>query len=154
MILPSTSGSSKWSISFRFHHQNIVCISPLPIRATSTAYILFLDFVTRTIFGEQYRSLSSSLCSFLHRPVTPQHHFSQHPYEIQFPALTVPSLSHLTSCTPTKYHSYLANSPVSAVSEPALYRLLTFQVQNLSSLSVADAVPEEQFRPKTYVSVS
>jgi hypothetical protein len=27
-------------------------------------------FITRTIFGEQYRSLSSSLCSFLHSPVT------------------------------------------------------------------------------------
>ena len=29
-----------------------------------------LDLITRTIFGEQYRSLSSSLCSFLHSPVT------------------------------------------------------------------------------------
>jgi hypothetical protein len=26
--------------------------------------------ITRTILGEQYRSLSSSLCSFLHSPVT------------------------------------------------------------------------------------
>jgi len=31
---------------------------------------LILDFSTRTMFGEQYRSLSSSLCSFLHSPVT------------------------------------------------------------------------------------
>jgi predicted membrane protein len=30
-----------------------------------------LDFTTRTILGEQYRSLSSSLCNFLHSPVTP-----------------------------------------------------------------------------------
>ena len=40
---------------------------PSPIRATCPAH---LDFITRTILGEQYRSLSSSLCSFLHSPVT------------------------------------------------------------------------------------
>ena len=41
-----------------------------PIRATCPAHFILLDFITRTIFGEQYRSLSSSLCSFLHSPVT------------------------------------------------------------------------------------
>jgi hypothetical protein len=41
-----------------------------PIRATCPAHLIFLDFITRTIFGEQYRSLSSSLCSFLHSVVT------------------------------------------------------------------------------------
>ena len=40
-----------------------------PIRATRPAHIL-LDFITRTILGEEYRSLSSSLCSFFHSPVT------------------------------------------------------------------------------------
>ena len=39
-----------------------------PIRATCPAHPIH-DFITRTIFGEQYRSLSSSLCSFLHSPV-------------------------------------------------------------------------------------
>jgi hypothetical protein len=29
-----------------------------------------LDFITRTIVGEEYSWLSSSLCSFLHSPVT------------------------------------------------------------------------------------
>jgi len=31
---------------------------------------IILDLITRTVFGEQYRSLSSSLGSFLHSPVT------------------------------------------------------------------------------------
>ena len=44
------------------------------------------------------------------------------------------TFSNLTSCTPTAYNWYLANSLTAAVSEPALYRLLTFQVPNLISL--------------------
>ena len=41
-----------------------------PIHATCPAHLFLLDFFTRTLFGEQYRSLSSTLCSFLHSPVT------------------------------------------------------------------------------------
>ena len=40
------------------------------IRATCPVHPIILDFITRTILGEQYRSLSSSLCSFLHYRVT------------------------------------------------------------------------------------
>ena len=41
----------------------------LCIHATYPAH-LFLDFMTRTILGEEYRWWSSSLCSYLHSPVT------------------------------------------------------------------------------------
>ena len=41
-----------------------------PISATCPAHLILLHFITRTIFGEKYRSLSSSVCSFLHSPVT------------------------------------------------------------------------------------
>jgi len=41
-----------------------------PIRSTCPTYLIFLDLFTRTIFGEQYSSLSSSLCSFHYSPVT------------------------------------------------------------------------------------
>jgi hypothetical protein len=40
-----------------------------PIRATCTTHLIFLDFITRTVLGEEYRSLNSSLCSFLGSPV-------------------------------------------------------------------------------------
>ena len=43
-------------------------------------------------------------------------------------------LFHRTSCTPNKSNLYLANSVAAAVSEPALYRLLTFHVPNPMSI--------------------
>ena len=69
IIIPSTPGSPQWSLSLRFPHHNPVHASPLRIRATFPTHPILLDFITRTILGEKYRSLSSSLCSFLHSPV-------------------------------------------------------------------------------------
>ena len=40
-----------------------------PIHATCTAHLILLDLVTRIVFGGQYRSLHSSLCTSLHSPV-------------------------------------------------------------------------------------
>ena len=37
-----------------------------PIRATCPAHLILLDFITQKILGEEYSSLSSSLCIFLH----------------------------------------------------------------------------------------
>ena len=44
------------------------CIHLSPIRATCPAHAI-RDLITQTILVEEYRSLSSSLCSFLHSPV-------------------------------------------------------------------------------------
>jgi hypothetical protein len=63
IILLFTPGYPKWSISVRFPHQNPVHGSPLTHKRSSRFYHW-------TILGEEYRSLSSSLCSFLHSPVT------------------------------------------------------------------------------------
>ena len=37
-----------------------------PIRSTCPTHLILLDLITRTILGDEYRSLRSSLCSFLH----------------------------------------------------------------------------------------
>ena len=41
-----------------------------PIRATCSAHLILLDFITRTILGEEYKPFSSSLCNLLHSPIT------------------------------------------------------------------------------------
>ena len=53
------------------------------IRATCPAHLIFLDFITRIILGEKYRSLSS-LCSFFHTPVTSSILGSFDPHSFQF----------------------------------------------------------------------
>ena len=71
IIIPSTPGSPKWPPSFRFPHPTLYNLLLSPKRATRPAHLIHLDFITRTKLGEQYRSLSSSVCNFLHYPVTP-----------------------------------------------------------------------------------
>ena len=55
----------------RFPTKTLCTPLPSSIRATYPARLILLDFINRTIFGEEYRELSSSLCNFLHCPVTP-----------------------------------------------------------------------------------
>jgi len=58
---------------------------------------------------------------------------------------TIP-LSHLTSCTPATSNLCIANSLAAAISEPALYRLLIFQVPNLMSLFRCFICTKYQYR--------
>jgi len=102
ITLPTTPESSKKSLSHRFPHQNPVYTSPL----THTCYIPLpfpssrFDQPNNIGWGvqiiKQYRSLSSSLCSFLHSPVTSSllgpnillnTLFSSTPYSPQHPIL-------------------------------------------------------------------
>jgi len=70
IIHPSTPSSPQWSLSLWFYHQDPTHNLSSSIRATRPAHLILLDFITRTILGEQYKSFSSSLCNLLHSPVT------------------------------------------------------------------------------------
>jgi len=53
-----------------FHTKTLYTPLLSPTRATCTAHLIFLDFITRTELGEGWGSFSSSLCSFLYSPLT------------------------------------------------------------------------------------
>jgi hypothetical protein len=50
--------------------------------------------------------------------------------KVYLPVSSVPLLSHLTSCNPTKSNLHINSSFKTVVSNPALYSLLTFHVPN------------------------
>jgi len=56
--------------SLIFPHKTLCTSLLCPIRATCPTYLILIGFITRQILGEDYRSLSSSLCRFLYSPVT------------------------------------------------------------------------------------
>jgi hypothetical protein len=62
-----------------------------PIRATWPAHLILCDMIVLIILGEEYKSRSSSLCSFLHSLVPlrskypPQHPVLKHPQSMFLP---------------------------------------------------------------------
>ena len=70
IIHPSTPRSPQWFLPSGFPTKTLYTPLSSPIRATCPTHLIFLDFITRTILGEEYKSFISSLCSLLHSPVT------------------------------------------------------------------------------------
>ena len=70
LLCPCAPVPSNWSLSFSFPHQNPECNYLIPIRSTCSTHLILLHLITLTIFSAQYRTLRSSLCSFLHSPFT------------------------------------------------------------------------------------
>ena len=98
-----------------------------PILATCPAHHFLLNLITRTILGEQYRSLNFSICSFLHFSVTlfplrPKYS-PQHPMSFQsMTSLNVQYQQHISA--PMEYfHTFvnlaLAHSFFSQISDVA-----------------------------------
>ena len=65
IILLSKPGSPKWSLSLGFPHQNPVHAYPLPHISYMPSPSHSSRFYHPNSIGEEYRSFSSSLCSFL-----------------------------------------------------------------------------------------
>ena len=105
IILPSIPGSPKWSLSLRFPHQNPLYTHLLSsIRSTCPTHLILIDFITRAILDEQYRSLRSKLCSFLNSPVTSS--LSSPNYSPQQPTLNHLRRSSSLSVSDQVLHSY------------------------------------------------
>jgi hypothetical protein len=71
IIIPSTSWSSEWSLICMFYYQNPanICLTPL----SPPAHLILPHLVTRIIFGEECKSRSSLLRTFLQCPVILSH---------------------------------------------------------------------------------
>ena len=99
-IIPSTPRSSKWYLSDNFFHQITVYISSLPIRATCTAPLILLDFITQNRFlrstdheAFHFTQFSSVPCSCV--PLRPNI-FPRHSLAHAFP-----------STGETKFHTHI-----------------------------------------------
>ena len=71
LILPSHLRLGIPSVLFPsdFPTKTLYTLLLFTIRATCPAHLILLDFITQRIFGEGYRSLSSSFCNFIHSPL-------------------------------------------------------------------------------------
>ena len=102
IILPSMPGSSKWFLSLRFPHQDPICTYPAPHTWYKPRPSHHLDLITGIIYGEEYRSRSSSLCSFSPLPCylvplrpkySPKHPILKHPQPTLLPQCERPSFT-------------------------------------------------------------
>ena len=102
IIFPSMPGSPKWFHSLRFPHQNPVYLSPLPHMHYMPRPSHSSWFYHWKKLGEQYRSLSSSLCSFSPLPChlvplrpkySPQNPILNHPQSTFLPQYEQPSFT-------------------------------------------------------------
>jgi len=104
LILSSNLWMGLQSCLFPSGFPTKILYTPLlsPTRATCITHLILLDFISRTIFIEQYRSLSPTLCSFFLLPCylvplwsnySPQHPILKHPHPTFLPQCKQPSFT-------------------------------------------------------------
>jgi hypothetical protein len=93
IVHANPSWSSSWSLSLGLYHQYLIWIPLLLFMLHALSIILF-DLNILILLGEDYKFLSSSLCSFLQPNVTsslfgqnipPQHPVLKHPQSVFLP---------------------------------------------------------------------
>ena len=102
IIHPSMPRSPQWSLSIQFPHQDPIHSLSSPVRATCPTHLILLDFITRTVLGEKYRSFSSSIWTppFPRYLVPPRSKCSSHHHVLKHPQLPFLSQCQRPSFTP------------------------------------------------------
>ena len=102
IIHPSTPRSPQWSLSLRFPTKTLYTPLSSPICATCPAHLILLDFITRIILGEEYRSFKLLIMQSPPFPLylipprskySPQHHILKHPQLSFLPQCQRPSFT-------------------------------------------------------------
>jgi hypothetical protein len=95
IILSPTPRSSKWFLQVS---RLTFCLHISSIHITCPTYLIVLDLMTLIMFNEEYRLWNSSLCSFLHHPLS---------ITLLGPYSQAPSVSLLPFGRETKFHTHI-----------------------------------------------
>jgi hypothetical protein len=64
IILPSAPGYSKWALSLGISTKTLCSFLSSPIHAKWPSYLIVCDLIACIIFGKEYKSGHSSMCTF------------------------------------------------------------------------------------------